>query len=48
MAVINIVVDDEVKAKLDAQATAEQRTLKAVVVRALEQYFAVHVHESAA
>jgi predicted transcriptional regulator len=40
MAIINIVVDPELKAAVDAQAAAEQRTLKAVVVRALEAYLA--------
>ena len=45
---IHIVVDDEFKAALDAQAAAEQRTMKAVVVRAIEAYLEAHREEAAA
>ena len=40
MAIIHIVVDPALKARIDAQAAAEQRTIKAVMVRALERYLA--------
>jgi predicted transcriptional regulator len=44
---IHIVVDPALKAAVDAQAAAEQRTLKAVVVRALEAYLAEHQERAA-
>ena len=40
MAAVNIQIPESLKAHLDAQAASEQRTIKAVVVRALEQYLA--------
>lgn len=40
MAAINMQIPDDLKAAIDAQAAAEMRTLKAVVIRALEQYLA--------
>lgn len=47
-ATLHVQIDDAYKARLDAQATAEQRTIKAVVVRALEAYLEAHGEERAA
>lgn len=42
MAVVNVHLDPATKAALDAQAAAEQRSLRAVVLRAITMYLAVH------
>jgi len=39
---INVDVPEEVKERLDAQAKLEQRTLRAVVLRAVEAYLEEH------
>lgn len=38
MPIINLKVDDETKAAIDARAAEENRTLRAVMLRALEAY----------
>lgn len=48
MGAINILIPDSLKARIAAQAAAEQRTIKAVVVRALEAYLAERGGEQAA
>jgi predicted transcriptional regulator len=40
MGSIHILIDDALKERLDTQAAREERTMKAVVVRALERYLA--------
>lgn len=40
MGSIHILIDDALKGRLEAQALREERTIKAVVVRALERYLA--------
>ncbi|MCL4367687.1 MAG: hypothetical protein M1337_00695 [Actinobacteria bacterium] len=40
MAAINIQVDDELKARLDAEAARQMRSQRAVVILALTRYFA--------
>lgn len=40
MAAINIQVDEELKARLDAEAARQMRSMKAVIVMALARYFA--------
>lgn len=47
-AIIHIQVDPTLKARLDEQAADEQRSLTAVVVRAIEQYLAVQAVEKSA
>lgn len=38
MALLKAIVPDSLKAQVTARADAEQRTIKAIVVRALERY----------
>ena len=49
MALLKAIVSDALKAEVAAQAKVEQRTIKAVVVRALERYLdeAKAKHEAA-
>jgi predicted transcriptional regulator len=39
---VHIVVDEDLKAAIDAQAAREQRTLKVLLTRAIEEYLEAH------
>lgn len=39
MAILNVIVDDELKARIDTAARAEDRTIRSVVEMALRRYF---------
>ena len=49
MALLKAIVPDSLKAQVTARADAEQRTIKAIVIRALERYLdeAKAKHEAA-